>query len=142
MDLDAALEFARPRHQGVLITLRRDGRPQVSNILFMFDEARTARISVTASRAKAKNVARDPRCALYVPGDSFWSYVTFDGTAALSPVAAAPDDEVVDELVAMYRQASGEHPDWDEYRRVMVEEGRMVLRFTAERATGIANAAR
>ena len=85
-----------------------------------------ARISVTDSRAKTKNLRRDPRASLYVVGDDFWSYVVLDGTAELTPVAADPADETVDELVALYRAVADEHPDWDEFRRDMVADGRLV----------------
>ena len=74
MDIDVALTFLRSRKQGVLTTIRRDGRPQLSNILYAIDEAGTVRISITADRAKAKNLARDPRGSLYVVSDNFWAY--------------------------------------------------------------------
>jgi PPOX class probable F420-dependent enzyme len=137
MELDAALAFAADRHQGVLATVRRDGRPQLSNILYLLDEDRTARISVTDARAKTRNLRRDPRASLYVVGDTFWAYVVLDGTAELTPVAGEPGDAVVEELVAMYRQMRGEHPDWDEYRRAMVAEGRLVVRLRVEHAYGM-----
>jgi PPOX class probable F420-dependent enzyme len=139
MDLDDALAFARRHPQGVLATVGREGRPQLSNIVFGVDDADLVRISVTDSRVKTKNLRRDPRASLYVPGGSFWSYVVLDGTAELSGVAARPDDEVVDELVSLYRSISGEHPDWGDYRRAMAAEGRLVVRLRPERAYGMVN---
>src|SRR3954467_15010333 len=103
MDLSQAMTFVRDNRNGVLTTIRRDGRPQLSNIIYAVDDAGTIRISVTASRAKTKNLQRDPRAALYVVGPDFWSYVVVDGPAELSPVAVAPDDATVDELVDLYR---------------------------------------
>lgn len=137
MELATALAAARPRHQGVLVTLRSDGRPQLSNIAYALDDAGTARISVTDARAKTRNLRRDRRASLYVPGDTFWSYLVLDGTAELSPVATAPDNATVDELAELYRTVAGEHPDWDEFRAVMVAEGRLVVRLRIERAYGI-----
>jgi PPOX class probable F420-dependent enzyme len=137
MDLDQAMDFCRARHEGVLVTVRRDGRPQLSNVLFTVGGDDTVRISVTDSRAKTRNLRRDPRASLYVVGDSFWAYAVLDGVAELSPVAAAPDDAAVEELVQMYRDARGEHPDWDEFRRVMVDEGRLVVRLRFDHAYGI-----
>ncbi|HEY3942810.1 MAG TPA: PPOX class F420-dependent oxidoreductase [Acidimicrobiales bacterium] len=137
MDLDTALAFARPRSQGVLTTLRADGRPQLSNILYAFD-GDEARISITASRAKTKNLRRDPRGSLYVPGESFWAFVVLDGPVTLSPVAAEVDDDTVEQLVTLYRDLRGEdHPDWDEYRRSMVADGRLVARLAATSAYGL-----
>jgi len=137
MELSDALDFVRQRHQGVLTTLRRDGRPQLSNIGYVAAEDGTVRISVTASRAKTKNLARDPRASLYVVGDSFWAYAVLDGTAALSDVARDPDDDVVSELVAMYQAIQGEHPDWAEYRQAMVDDARLVVRLQPDHAYGI-----
>jgi PPOX class probable F420-dependent enzyme len=136
VDLDQAQAFARPRHQGVLTTLRQNGRPQLSNIAFALGDDGVARISTSESRAKAKNLRRDPRATLYVPGDSFWQYVVLDGDADLTPVAAAPDDATVEELIAVYRSVQGEHPDWDEYRNAMVAEGRLVVRLRPNHAYG------
>ena len=137
MNIDDALNFARTRSQGVLTTLRRDGRPQLYNIIYRFD-GDEARISITASRAKTKNLRRDPRGSLYVPGENFWVYVVLDGTVELTPVAERPDDEVVEQLISLYRDIRGEdHPDWDYYRRAMVEEGRLVARLRTDHAYGM-----
>lgn len=137
MELGAATRFARDRREGVLVTLRRDGRPQLSNIVHHVDAAGTISVSVTDDRAKTRNLRRDPRASLYVVGDTFWSYVVLDGTADLTPPAAAPDDPVVEELVALYRSLQGEHPDWGEYRRAMVTERRLVVHLRPYHAYGI-----
>jgi len=77
------------------------------------------------------------RFSLHVTRDDFWAYAVIDGRAELTPAATDPADATVEELVEYYRTARGEHPDWDEYRRVMVEEGRLVLRLHPERAYGM-----
>lgn len=144
MDLAHGLDFARGRHQGVLVTRRTDGRPQLSNIAFALSggerdggDEPVVRISVTDDRAKTRNLRRDPAASLYVPGDSFWSYVVLDGAAELSAVASAPDDPTVEELVALYRSISGDHPDWAEFRSVMVSERRLVVRLRPTYAYGV-----
>ena len=136
MDTDAALAFARDHRNGVLITLKRDGRPQSSNIVHTVSDGRV-RISITADRAKYRNLLRDPRASLHVNADDFWSYVVLEGDAELSPVAAAPDDATVEELVEMYRAVQGEHPDWDDYRRAMVADRRVVLSLRPTHAYGM-----
>ncbi|WP_141584510.1 PPOX class F420-dependent oxidoreductase [Actinomadura sp. WMMA1423] len=135
---DAALvKLLTGRDMGVLATLKRDGRPQLSTITYHFDEARRlVRISTTADRAKARNLARDPRASLHVGSPDGWSWAVAEGGAELSAVAADPGDAAVDELVELYRDVRGEHPDWDEYRRAMVEEGRLVVRLHVERLYG------
>jgi PPOX class probable F420-dependent enzyme len=137
MDLTDAMTFVRANRNGVLTTIRKDGRPQLSNIVYAVDAAGTIRISVTASRAKTKNLQRDPRAALYVVGADFWSYAVVDGPVTLSPVAAAPNDAAVDELVDLYRSLAGEHDDWDDYRRTMVADGRLVVRIIPTSAYGM-----
>ena len=137
MDLTDALDFVRPRRQGVLTTIRANGRPQLSNIMFVTRDDGSIMISVTDDRAKTRNLRRDPRASLYVLGDNFWQYVVVEAAAELSPVASGPHDATVDLLVEYYRAGSGEHPDWDEYRAAMVSDRRLVLTLRPERAYGM-----
>jgi PPOX class probable F420-dependent enzyme len=123
------------RRIGVLATLKKDGRPQLSNVGFALD-GDLVRISVTDSRAKTANLRRDPRASLHVTTPDLGAYVVVEGTVSLSPVAAAPDDDTVEELVRYYRAVAGEHPDWDDYRRAMVAERRLVVRLPVEHAYG------
>jgi PPOX class probable F420-dependent enzyme len=138
MEITAALEYARSRDHGVLATLKGDGRPQLSNINFAVGDDGVVRISITADRAKYANLVRDPRASLHVTADDFWSYVVLEGDADLTPVATAPDDATVEELVELYRSVQGEHPDWDDYRAAMVTDRRVVLRLRPTRAYGMA----
>jgi len=137
MDLTTALAFALNRKQGTLATIRANGRPQLSNIMFVPGEGGSIVISVTDTRAKTANLRRDPRASLYVVGDTFYEWVVIEATAELSPVAADPHDATVDALVAYYKAGSGEHPDWEEYRAAMVSDRRLVLTLRPERAYGM-----
>ena len=99
----------------------------------------TARVSVTADRAKTRNAARDPRVSLHVSATDFWSYAVIEGDAELSAVATDPHDAAADELVEVFRQAAGkEHDDWEDFRRAMVSERRQVLRVRATNVYGMA----
>ena len=137
MELSEALDYVRERRQGVLTTLKRDGRPQLSNIAYYVGEDATVRISVTADRAKTRNLERDPRASLYVTSDDFWSYCVLECVAALSPTAADAHDATADALVEYYRTLQGEHPDWEEYRRAMVADRRLVVRLPLGRIYGM-----
>ena len=137
MDLTKALSFARSQHQGILITLRSDGRPQSSNIAYGLGDDGIVRISVTDGRAKTRNLRRDPRAALHVNRADFYAYVVLEGDADLSPVAARPDDPTVDELVELYRAIVGHHSDWNEFRGAMVADRRLVVRLRPSRAFGM-----
>jgi PPOX class probable F420-dependent enzyme len=131
------LEFVAGQHWGVLATIKRDGRPQLSNIGYAFDATGPlVRISVTADRAKTRNLAADPRASLHVTSKDFWTWVVVEGTAELTPPAADPGDATVDELVEYYRGVNGEHPYWAEYRAAMVAERRLVVRLRPEHAYG------
>jgi PPOX class probable F420-dependent enzyme len=137
MELDDAMAFVRTWDQGLLATIRRDGRPQLSNITYAVAADGVIRISVTDSRAKTANARRDPRVALHVTSQDFYAYVVIEGRAELTPAAGDPGDATVDELVEYYRAVRGEHPDWDEFRRAMVADRRLVLRVHPERAYGM-----
>ncbi|WP_009475144.1 PPOX class F420-dependent oxidoreductase [Rhodococcus sp. JVH1] len=134
------LDLVAAHNRAVLATIKRDGRPQLSNVIYAWDPAtQTARVSVTADRAKTRNAARDPRVSLHVSATDFWSYAVVEGDAELSAVAADPHDPAADELVDVFRLASGkEHDDWEEFRRAMVSEHRQVLRVRASKVYGMA----
>ncbi len=136
MDLTRALQLASEQKLGTLVTLKHDGRPQLSNVMYAIRDA-IVRISVTDNRAKTANLRRDPRGSLYVSRPDGWAYLVLEGDAELTPVAVAVDDAVVDELVELYRALQGEHPDWDEYRRSMVADRRLVLRLRPNHAYGM-----
>jgi PPOX class probable F420-dependent enzyme len=137
MDLSDALKYVRAHSRCVLVTLKSDGRPQLSNVMYGVGDDDVVRVSVTATRAKTANARRDPRVTMHVTAPDFWSFVVVDGDAELTPVAQAPDDATVDELVTLYRTISGtEHPDWDEYRAAMVADQRLVLRLHPTHAYG------
>ena len=138
MSVDAGMiAFVASQHAGVLATLKRDGRPQLSNLFYAWDDdQKLARISVTADRAKTRNLQADPRATLHVTSPDFWTWVAVEGTAELTPVAADPQDATVEELVGYYRALSGEHEDWDAYRAAMVTDRRLVVRLRPEHTYG------
>jgi PPOX class probable F420-dependent enzyme len=136
METERAVQAARDNNQSILVTLRSDGRPQLSNVLHTVGDDGVVRVSITTERAKYKNLVRTPWAALHVNGPTFWGYAVLEGDVTLSEPAAAPDDATVEELVDLYRAISGEHDDWDAYRAAMVAEHRVVVRLTPTRAYG------
>ena len=138
MELRPALDFARTSRQSVLTTIRGNGRPQLSNVLHHVGDDGVIRISITADRAKYRNLVREPWAALHVTREDFFAYVVLEGDVDLTSVAGAPDDATVDELVDVYRALVGEHEDWAAYRAAMVAERRVVVRLTPNRAYGMA----
>jgi PPOX class probable F420-dependent enzyme len=137
MDIATAADFARTHSKSILTTLRKDGRPQQSNVLHWLPADGIVRVSITADRAKYVNLRRQPWAALHVSSDDFWSYAVLEGPAEVLPVAAHDDDATVAELVGYYRALSGEHPDWDDYRRAMIAERRTLVHLTPTHAYGL-----
>ena len=137
------VELIAGRHGGVLATIKTDGRPQLSNVNYHYYPGPdggfgTIKVSITADRAKYRNLLRDPRASLHVTTPDFWAYAVAEATAELSPVAVDPTDDTVRELVELFRDVQGEHPDWDDYRRAMVADQRVVLRLPISRVYGMA----
>jgi PPOX class probable F420-dependent enzyme len=131
-------ELLRERSEGILVTMRRDVRPQLSNVNYAFDVGeQLIRISTTDDRAKVRNLRRDPRASFHVSSRDFWTYAVAEGIADLSPVAGDPDDATVEELIGLYRAVQGEHPDWADYRAAMVRDHRLVVRMRVEHAYGL-----
>jgi PPOX class probable F420-dependent enzyme len=123
------LDFVRPRHRFVLLTRRRDGSPQLSPVTGGVDEAGRLVVSTYPERAKVRNARRDPAVSVLVVSDD-WDdpWVQVDGRVE---VLDLPD--ALDAFVEYYRCISGEHPDWDEYRQAMLDQGKCLLRITPER---------
>lgn len=129
VDLDGLLEFVRPRHHMILLTERSDGRPQGSPVTGGVDDSGRIVISTYPERAKTANARRRPRATVLVLSDDFGdAWVQVDGDVE---VLDAP--ESVEPLVEYFRNISGEHPDWDEYRQAMVDQGKSILRITPTR---------
>jgi PPOX class probable F420-dependent enzyme len=122
------LQFLRPRHHAILLTMRRDGRPQASPVSCGVDAAGRLVISTYPQRAKTRNAERDPRGSVCVLSDE-WDgpWVQFDGTIEVLHLP-----EALEPLVDYYRSISGEHPDWAEYRAAMTKQGKSLLRLTIE----------
>ncbi|HEY0493260.1 MAG TPA: PPOX class F420-dependent oxidoreductase [Candidatus Dormibacteraeota bacterium] len=132
IDLDRARTFLRERHNGILATLKRDGRPQLSNVLYLLDDDGRIKVSVTQSRAKTHNLRRDPRATLHVQGRDWYEFVVVDGLADFvegSGVAEALRDH--------YRKIRGEHPNWDEYDAAMIRDRRLIVSIEIGYAYGI-----
>ena len=129
VELPELLEFLRPRHRAVLITTRKDGRPQSSPLSCGVDAAGRLVLSTYPQRAKTANVRRDSRVSLCVLSDD-WNgpYVHVDGHAE---VLDMPD--ALDGLVEYYRSISGEHPDWYDYRAAMHRQNKSLIRITIDR---------
>jgi PPOX class probable F420-dependent enzyme len=137
MELAEGIDYIRRHRNGVLTTIKRDGRPQLSNIVYRVDDDGVVLISLTDDRAKTRNLRRDPRASLHVTASDFGSYCVVEGDVTLTPPAADPHDATADLMVEYYRALVGEHDDWDDYRRAMVDDARLLARLVPSRAYGM-----
>lgn len=136
LDINEALQWATGRTPAVLITTRKDGSPQSSDVAFAVIDGEIV-ISITDDRAKTANIRRDPRVVIHISAPAEWSYVAFSGEAILAPVTTDPHDTTADDLVRHYEHvAGGPHPDWAEYRSAMIAEKRLTARLRPNRAVG------
>jgi PPOX class probable F420-dependent enzyme len=127
--VDELLEFVRPRHQMVLTTFRSDGSLQSSPVTGGVDEQGRIVIASYPQRAKATNIRRRPQASVMVLSDEFnGAYVQVDGPAEVIDLP-----EAVEPLVDYFRAVAGEHPDWDEYRQAMTDQGKCLIRVTPQR---------
>ena len=127
--LSELLDFVRPRHRMVLTTFRADGSLQSSPVTGGVDDQGRLVVASYPQRAKSVNIRRTPKASVVVLSDEFnGAYVQVDGDAEVIDV---PD--AVDGLVDYYRAIAGEHPDWDEYRSAMLNQGKCLIRVTPRR---------
>jgi PPOX class probable F420-dependent enzyme len=120
-------EFLRTHREAIIATIRKDGRPQLSNVLAVYRDGKLL-VSTATTRAKYHNLVRDPRVTVLVLGDNFWQYLVVNGTATFThlPEARVP-------LREYYELASGgPHPDWEEYDRAMEAEKRVLLSISID----------
>ena len=130
MNETEARQFVARSTKAVLATIKRDGRPQLSNISYLLDDDGLIKISVTRDRAKTRNVLREPRVSLAVQGSNWGEYLTVEGTCDVHDRG----DETLAELRHVYERIMGKpHPNWAEFDEAMVRDGRVILAITIDR---------
>lgn len=134
VEREALLDFVRPRHHMLLSTVRSNGSPQLSPVTGGVDEEGRIVISTYPGRAKTANARRNSSVSVCVVSDEWnGAWVQIDGTAEVLDMPEAEDA-----LVDYFRSISGEHPDWDDYRKAMRVQGKSLIRITPSRWSPIA----
>lgn len=127
MNAAEAQEFLKNHMHAVLATIRKDGRPQLSNVLVVYVDDHLE-MSITETRAKYRNLVRDPRVTVLMLGDTFWQYLSVDGRASV-----VRGEDAIPLLRAYYERATGgPHENWDDYDRAMREERRVLVRISID----------
>lgn len=129
MDLSEARKFLAAHHNAVLATRKRDGGLQMSPVTVGVDDSGRAIVSSRETAYKTRNLRRDPRASLCVFADPFHGsvWIQINGPAE---IVSLP--EAMEPLVDFQRRVKGGHPDWDEYRRTMERQGRVIIRVAIE----------
>ena len=128
MDEAQARAFVARHRNAVIATIKRDGRPQLSNIVYTLDDDGLIKVSVTRDRAKTKNLQRDPRATLSIVAENWSDYLVVEGTCTVH------EEDVLPELRRIYeRVKGGPHPNWEEFDAAMLRDGRVVLAITIDR---------
>jgi PPOX class probable F420-dependent enzyme len=129
VDRQGLLDFVRPRHRAILVTTRRDGRPQLSPVTMGVDDGGRLVVSSYPGRAKVRNIRANPAVSVCVLSDDFGDeWVQVDGAGEILDLP-----EALEPLVEYYRNIAGEHPDWDEYRQAMIDQGKVLIRIEVDR---------
>jgi PPOX class probable F420-dependent enzyme len=137
-DEQQLLDVIANNSQGILAAVTRAGYPHLTNVLYDWNPAqRTARVSTTADRVKARILRRDPRAALHVPGSHFWSYAVAECEANVSDVASSPGDETCLELLEVHSAFYGKIADEAAFSAQMIQARRLVVRLQVKRFYGI-----
>jgi PPOX class probable F420-dependent enzyme len=136
-DEQQLLDLIAARQQGVLAAVTRNGYPHLTNVLYIWDaDERTARVSTTAERVKGRILRRDPRAALHVAGDHFWSYAVAECDAEVSAIATTPGDDACCELLRVHAAFYGQL-DETAFFTQMIEARRLVVRLHVRRLYGV-----
>lgn len=131
------LQVIAQQREAVLATIRKSGRPQLSNVLYTWDaERNVASVSTTADRAKARNLMRDPRAALYVPGAHFWTYIVADADAKIIGPTTVPGDPAGQELLRVHSTFYS-NLDEDGFFQEMVDNRRLVIHLSVTHTYGL-----
>jgi PPOX class probable F420-dependent enzyme len=137
-DEQQLLNLIANNSQGILAAVTRAGYPHLTNILYVWDPAqRTARVSTTADRVKARILRRDRRAALHVPGPHFWSFAVAECDADVSDVATSPGDETCRELLEVHSAFYGNIADEAAFFAQMIDARRLVVRLQVKRLYGV-----
>jgi Pyridoxamine 5'-phosphate oxidase len=139
---EKASRFLETNHAAAMITLRADGTPHAVRIAVGLLDGRLLS-SGTQGRLRTKFLRRDPRCTLFVFENTGPMALTLETTVRL-----VEGPEVTDLSLRFFRTLQpdskpgtivwfGQERSEDEFRRLMIEEGRLLYEFDVKRAYGL-----
>lgn len=135
---EALSEFLAEHQFGTLATVKRDGHPHLTTMLYSWDrDAFIVRLSTTADRVKVRQIRDNPRTALHVSSNDHWQFAVAEGDAEVSEPSVEPGDEVGRELLSML-PGPMRPADPAAFFAQQVAEGRVVIRLKVGKLYGTA----
>jgi PPOX class probable F420-dependent enzyme len=135
MTKEGLWQIVADRRNGILATINEDGIPQLSNIYYLCDpSSQLVRFSTTTVRVKGRNLIRDPRGALHVPGADFFNFAVVAGSVSLT-VVREPNDAAVEKLFDIHA-GLGSTLGRDGFGEKMLADHRMAVELHVERIYG------
>jgi PPOX class probable F420-dependent enzyme len=130
VDIPDAQRFLQQNHRACIAVRQKDGWPQMTFVSPGIDAEGRVIITSRSRTYKVKHLRRDPRVSLLVFGEQYSGskFVQIHGRAEIIEL---PD--AMDTLVYWYKQVRGEHKSWDDYKRQMADEKRVIIRVTIEK---------
>jgi PPOX class probable F420-dependent enzyme len=129
-------DFLSNNHNAVFSTFRRNGAAQLSIVTAGLYDGAVA-FTTTANRVKHRNLTRDPRCSLLVSHDDWRPFLVLEGNAEVLSQDNTDAEALCVAFRDVFRAAAGkDHPNWDEYDRVMVEDHRVIVVLRPEHVYG------
>jgi PPOX class probable F420-dependent enzyme len=137
----ADVEFLRQHHSAAMVTVGADGVPKAVRVGVALVEGKLWS-SGTRDRVRTRRLRRNPRCTLFV-FDAGYLWLALETTVT---ILDGPD--AADLNVRLFRQMQerpdgplrwfgGEYDD-EQFRQVMIDEGRLIYEFDAQRSYGMA----
>ena len=130
MDLETARKFLQENHRACIAVRQKDGWPQMTLVTPGIDTQGRVIMTSRGTTYKVKHIRRDPRVSMLIFGEQYSGskFVQIHGSAEI-----VDQPEAMDTLVYWYKQVRGEHKNWDEYKKQMQDEKRVIIRVTIEK---------
>src|SRR6266850_2753374 len=130
MEIVDAQKFLQQNHRACIAVRQKDGWPQMTFVSPGIDPQGRVIITSRGTTYKIKHLRRDPRVSMLIFGDQYSGskFVQIHGTAEIIELPAA-----MDMLIYWYKQVRGEHKNWEEYKKRMADEKRVIIRVNIEK---------
>ena len=130
MEIAQAKAFLQQNHRACIAVRQKDGSPQMTLVTPGIDAQGRVLMTSRGTTYKVKHIRRDPRVSMLIFGEQYSGskFVQIHGTAEI-----IDQPEAMDGLIYWYKQVRGEHKNWDDYKKQMQDEKRVIIRVNIEK---------